>query len=1068
MSKRRWLRIVPFVLVVLAASSARAQYQGIPNYTGPGAGLNFRTAINQRFAGVMPIAPLIVSLPFATLPPEQDGAILFCNDCKLTTPCAGGGHGAFAQGTRGAWSCSMSLLEGNLAVNGNLLNGVGGLTVNNDAIAEHDIAQFSINGAVNVRDPKYGASASMASGTATLNGTTAVTMDAVHDFAVGQHVAIYGAGPASSLGAPTLSVVGEAYGWQSSGILSVTNKYAIGNSGNSGCWIDKLSSLPPWQPSTNYSPGSEIAMNLNGQWYGFLAWNITSPQTSGSLAPDFKSLIYGPPSYLGGPWLTSGSTYVSDANGIHWTAFGILGNSSLANTACSTTYGYTVTPIDANGGIGAASTVQYLANGAAVLSPGNANLLTITNPANTVADIIGRCSGASCTPGFYSIVPTYGASTSQTYLDIGNAQGQYLDASGAVYAASSSGTTPMPAIVNQPLLTTIASCGTATPGAACTSTAFVLATAATASGSFVMTHDDGPAFNAAIAAAAAAAHPVYAPAGSYPIATTLNLNNISGMRLRGESAVGGAATILNWVGGIGGTMLQVFKTRGSLVQNLTLTGASGATPAVGVDIDNAGAGSVAPTHDTLRDMGIALISNPIRLANLGSANCDNMSFDRITIGNGADGGHTAVWIGGAGQTDNERFTNLTISYGPWDQLFDLGGVRGTQVGSVYIGGLETSAGDTIGVHIANTVKRLQLDGWYVEGLARLLYDDSGFGLTTFVSNGYFNAPNVAPDQFYVVAGSGQLASTNTTWGVSGEMLKINVGAPNRFRTYSGRLTSLGDTFSDPRGIFTPYSTSGNYSVLIQGASGLADTGDAGNTQSSFAARIVGPLIAPTIWGGDNSTGRITTAKVGTIAAPTVTSTGANAGQSHSYYLVCHDANGGTTAVSAAGITSASVTTLNLNTSDYNIITWPFYPGCVSFDVYRDATSGASLLASNVSQTVVVNNAPGYQVLDQGQAASTSTAPTVDTTGDSLVSGALSAGSVATIANGNLSINGSGLLSEGITTLASLPATCNAGQEIYCSDCKSVADGVFMASTCAGNGSGSIAVCRSGNSWKCGR
>jgi hypothetical protein len=1064
MSKRCWLLLLSIALIMLAAPGVRAQYSGIPNYTGPGAGHNFRDAINQRFSGVMPISPLIVSRPFATLPAPQDGMILFCNDCKRTTPCSGGGSGAFILGTRGIWSCSNPALEENLSVGGHSLNGLAGLTVNNDATAEHDIAQFSINGAVNVRDPKYGASASIQSGQATLNGTTAATLDAVHDFAVGQHVVIYGAGPASALTAPSLAAQSETYPDDGSGVLTTNSKLGTTNAGNPGCWIDSLASLSPWSPTASYSAGSEIAMNLNGQWYGFFAWNISSPTVPGGSPPDFKSLIFGAPSFLGGPWH---NLYVTDSGGIRWTPFGILGNSNLANTSCATTYGYKVCPVDAGGGIGSCSSVQTLANGAAVLSPSNANLLTITNPSNAVADIIGRCTGSSCTPGFYSVIPTYGSSTSQTYLDIGNAQGHYLDAVGAIHTAAADGSVAMPSVVNQPLLTTIASCGSSTPGAACTSTSFTLSGAATASGSgFVMLHDDGPAFNAAVAAAAAAHQPVYAPAGQYPIATTVVMNNVSGMRLRGESAVGGNATILNWVGGIGGTMLQMFKTASSLVQNLNLSGVSGATPAVGVDIDNTGAGTTTPTHDTLRDAAISFVANPIRLANLANANCENMSFDRIAFGNGADGGHTAVYIGGGGQTDNERFTNLLISYGTWDYLFDLGGVRGTAVGSAVLDGVETSAANTIGVHVANTVKRLTLNNWYVEGLARLFYDDGGFGLTTYVNNSYFNSGNIAPDQFYVISGRGQLASANTTWGVSGETLKLNVGAPVSFRSHSGRLISLGDTFSDPFGIFTPYSGSGNYSVLIQGDTGLSDTGDAASSQTTFAAKILGPLMAPTVWGGQNSTGRITTAKIGTIAAPIATTVGTGNSVNHNYYLVCHDANGGTTAVSAAGADADSPTTLSA--TNYVSVTWPYYPGCVSFDVYRDATSGASLLASNVAQTVLSSGAPSYRVLDQGQALSTSAAPTLDTTGDNQVAGVLSAGSVATISNGNVSINGTGLLGEGTTSFANLPATCNPGQEIYCSDCKNVGDGVTMASTCAASGSGSIALCKSANTWKCGK
>ena len=60
----------------------------------------------------------------------------------------------------------------------------------------------------------------------------------------------------------------------------------------------------------------------------------------------------------------------------------------------------------------------------------------------------------------------------------------------------------MPAFGNQPLLTTIASCGSSTPGAACTSISFILAATPAVSGtSYVALHDDGPSINAAVAAA---------------------------------------------------------------------------------------------------------------------------------------------------------------------------------------------------------------------------------------------------------------------------------------------------------------------------------------------------------------------------------------------------------------------------------------------------------------------------------------------------------------------------------------------------------------------------------------
>jgi hypothetical protein len=97
-----------FTLCVIACGSAAAQYQPIPNYAGISAGQKFRNDVNNHLSGVTPIAPRIVSLPFAQLPSEQDGQEYFCTDCAKTSICAGGGGGALAVGTRGIWSCASS------------------------------------------------------------------------------------------------------------------------------------------------------------------------------------------------------------------------------------------------------------------------------------------------------------------------------------------------------------------------------------------------------------------------------------------------------------------------------------------------------------------------------------------------------------------------------------------------------------------------------------------------------------------------------------------------------------------------------------------------------------------------------------------------------------------------------------------------------------------------------------------------------------------------------------------------------------------------------------------------
>ena len=129
-SKRTWWPVFSvslFALVTIFLSSVRAQnlpppgaYQPIPNFTGVGAGLQFRESINDRFSGVQPIFPLLVGPSFANLPAEQDGLLVYCQDCKRATPCVNGGGGAWAVGTRGQWSCSAGALEASLNANGKI------------------------------------------------------------------------------------------------------------------------------------------------------------------------------------------------------------------------------------------------------------------------------------------------------------------------------------------------------------------------------------------------------------------------------------------------------------------------------------------------------------------------------------------------------------------------------------------------------------------------------------------------------------------------------------------------------------------------------------------------------------------------------------------------------------------------------------------------------------------------------------------------------------------------------------------------------------------------------------
>ena len=123
-------------------------YQPIPNFTGVGAGLQFREAINNRLSGTQPILPMVVGPTFANLPAEQDGVILYCKDCKRSTPCGNGGQGAWALGTRGVWSCTISTLESSLNANGNKITSLANGTASGDALSFGQTSAGDLSGSL--------------------------------------------------------------------------------------------------------------------------------------------------------------------------------------------------------------------------------------------------------------------------------------------------------------------------------------------------------------------------------------------------------------------------------------------------------------------------------------------------------------------------------------------------------------------------------------------------------------------------------------------------------------------------------------------------------------------------------------------------------------------------------------------------------------------------------------------------------------------------------------------------------------------------------------------------------
>ena len=121
-------------------------YVPIPNYSGVGAGLLFRGAINDRFSGAQRMAPAIATASFANLPIEQDGMLIYCPDCKLTSPCTGTGTGAWALGARSQWTCSSGALEANLNANGNKIANLANGTVGGDTLVFGQPAGSDLSG----------------------------------------------------------------------------------------------------------------------------------------------------------------------------------------------------------------------------------------------------------------------------------------------------------------------------------------------------------------------------------------------------------------------------------------------------------------------------------------------------------------------------------------------------------------------------------------------------------------------------------------------------------------------------------------------------------------------------------------------------------------------------------------------------------------------------------------------------------------------------------------------------------------------------------------------------------
>jgi hypothetical protein len=129
--------------------------------------------------------------------------------------------------------------------------------------------------------------------------------------------------------------------------------------------------------------------------------------------------------------------------------------------------------------------------------------------------------------------------------------------------------------------------------------------------------------------------------------------------------------------------------------------------------------------------------------------------------------------------------------------------------------------------------------------------------------------------------------------------------------------------------------------------------DGGDVRSALELRWSGGIVGPQyglsghapleagegiFHSGANVAGLMTTAMIANPAAPAVSPTGTTGKTPYSYYLVCHDRNGGVTEPSPAGSTSTGNATLN--PSNYNQISWKPVDGCWLWDLLKGNTHTA--------------------------------------------------------------------------------------------------------------------------------
>jgi hypothetical protein len=712
----RRIAILIAVYLVMANSSASTQnlpspggYIPIPNFTGTDAGLDFRNAINDRFSGVQAIAPRVGSVTFANLGPEQDGAVLYCNNCQATLPCSAGGSGAWATGIDGQWECNAQPVP--LAFNGtDVLPPYNGTRTN-----EKNILDFgAIPSATRINCTTTSGQANI-----TCSGVT------TSDFAVNQNVALYGAGPAPTVSQPTGFTVQPVTTTNSISSATRNTRWAQGCTvQNALAWCTAGSSVCGLSNVTFYEQGQTITIAGAGAGGAALTTTI-------SILDD------------GGNDITLATPATTSVNG-----------AAVTGANCTTSRRYQAYPIDSRGGWGPPTGVITVNNTASALNwgdwvdvqvdvpqPPNAPQPSYPLPSNIPIAWAFYCAEGTAPLQLCGVeVPTYsymfastdpapwndqllggsqnGFPTVVTFHDLDRPYGHDV-----IY-----GTTPPPSTVNEILFARVLSIS---------GTTVQLSVAPSQTGTFTMGHDNGPNINAAIKAACDAnfrCGTVYTPYASnmFPVATP-----ILALRGQGLEIVGGAGPTTAepsstapsgwvWVGALGATVLELNQQVKPQVESISLqsniVGLTGSTMGVTIDMDGFDPGdglgiALTTTRPTVRDIFTGQASVGLRFANINPSNVEfgviESSIINLIFGTTQVSASNIALLINSGNALATRLdgSSLIGNIGVWT---NIGGFSAIQT--------QTGAADAIGIFMgAGFGHPITIDTSRNEHLARFVY-----------------------------------------------------------------------------------------------------------------------------------------------------------------------------------------------------------------------------------------------------------------------------------------------------------------------------------------------------------